>query len=369
MVAKREFTGTADAPMARQTAGWRLAWRYLSLVLFSDSHPTVVSAPLATAPPRRGKASGGRQHIRTAKAAIAPSASQIRAARNRPLANNSRDIERQYLDEVFSLPRMGAADELMLARRMKAGDRAAFDTLITSNLGLVVLIARRFRRSGVPLLDLIAEGNFGLMGAAKGFDPERGYRFSTYAKWSVMHAIQAALPGLVGVVKLPAARRQPSAAQSPEELPNCAHQVTEAAGAQENSSADLTEEFDSSCADRIALPPATPHDLGRSPYTDQVADESIFDGLAIPEHEHPPESMMARQRTDLLNRALTLLPERDRIIIVSRYALESDQACTLAELSRELGMSVERVRQLEAAALQKLSRGMARAGVRSHALI
>ena len=217
MTAISEFPGSAPCMAARPAASWRLAWRYLSLVLFNEVRLSPAKSLSATAPLRRAKASGGRYRPFNDTPTSAPTALQRRPKNSRALTESDRDIERKYLDEIFSLPRLSAADELVLVRQMKAGDRAAFDTLIKSNLGLVVLIARRFRRSGVSLLDLIAEGNIGLMGAAKGFDPERGFRFATYAKWSVVHAIQAALPGLVGVVRLPAPRRQsPKASSTPD---------------------------------------------------------------------------------------------------------------------------------------------------------
>jgi RNA polymerase nonessential primary-like sigma factor len=279
------------------------------------------------------------------------------------------DSELRYLSEVAARPRLTSREEYSLVIRMKAGDTQAHDALIEANLGLVVMFARRYQRPNVPMLDLVAEGNFGLLTAAKRFDPELGYRFATYAKWWVMRAIQMAIPKLVGVVRLPASHHVKSegrpaafstdkhAALSPTSFtevdaePGAVHRDTSEALTDAN--AVLSSEYVGAVSDAW------------SNYCSETSDQEVLDAIAIPLEEEPPHAMMAAQKAMALQRALDDLSDRDRIVISKRFALHGDQeqACTLDELARELGVSKERIRQIECAALAKLQRFLSQSGV------
>jgi len=280
------------------------------------------------------------------------------------------DPQLRYLSEVAARPRLTSREEYCLVIRMKAGDIKARDALLEANLGLVVMFARRYQHPGLPMLDLVAEGNFGLFTAAERFDPEWGCRFATYAKWWVMRAIQTAIPRLVGVVRLPSSHHTKSKDRS---VPASADEKAVL------SLAPLTDVDTPSDAGHQDTPDpvSDSHAVLFSEYVDaagtawsdcatQTSDQDMLWTLAIPVEEEPPQAMMAAQRAMALQRALGDLSDRDRIVISKRFALHSDQehGCTLDELARELGVSKERIRQIESAVLTKLQRFLSQSGVR-----
>jgi RNA polymerase sigma factor (sigma-70 family) len=311
---------------------------------------------------------GDRMMRRGAALATAPAAAQ---ARSRPAAGcNFADSQERYLWEVACKPRLTSSEEYSLAIRMKAGDCAARDALLEANLGLVVMFARRCQRPGVPMLDLIAEGNMGLLTAARRFDPELGYRFATYAKWWIRRAIQVALPKLAGVVRVPAgvhaARRAASglAAARPDSVQP------------ESDPSDIDFDDDRSALTASPLLHAAPtsDDAAHSPrpcgvFDFELSDVQALDALAIPTEDEPPQAAMATQRMAAVWRALDSLSERDRIVICERYALVNDRACTLDELSKRFNVSIERIRQIENAAVKKLAKALKQVGASADTLL
>jgi RNA polymerase nonessential primary-like sigma factor len=279
------------------------------------------------------------------------------------------DSEQRYLSDVAARPRLTSREEYGLAIRMKAGDTVAHDALIEANLGLVVMFARRYRSPKVPMLDLVAEGNFGLFTAAERFDPEMGCRFATYAKWWVIRAIQTAIPKLVGVVRLPAASHHAkSERQVALSLLDRQAVLSLASIAEVGSASDAEDQHTyEALADVNAVLSAedvAAADDAWSSYCTETSDQEVLDTLTIPVQEQPPQAVMAAQRAMALQRALDGLPDRDRIVISRRFALNDDQEqpSTLDELACELGVSKERIRQIESAALTKLQRVLSQAG-------
>ena len=265
----------------------------------------------------------------------------------------SGDIEFLYTTYVTERPRLTSREEYRLAARMKGGDVRARDTLIESNLGLVVMLARRYQRPGVPLLDLIAEGNFGLLTAADRFDPERGNRFSTYAKWWVLRAMKLALPTLIGVVRQPVSKLRLNAAADLDDLDDLDEcglpQGFEEAGPE---------------ADAVPRPEAlVPISAGLAFNAPVPSAEEVLNGICGAEEQEPPQELMARQRSTKLRLALDSLSERDRTVISQRYALTTDEASTLTDTAACLSVSIERVRQIEKAALKKLHFALCAAGL------
>lgn len=282
-----------------------------------------------------------------------------------PAANAPRcfpDPEQRYLWEVARSPRLTSGEEYCLAVRMKAGDRDAHDALLQANLGLVVMFARRYQRPGVPLLDLVAEGNLGLIQAVRRFDPERGHRFATYAKWWVRQAIQTALPRLLGIVRLPAvsAGRRASAAQRGE---RSEAMPVEAQAFPFEATAD--EALPTGCA-LLDTPAGTEPPPGEPMLSwtagCDIGDGQALDSIAIPPEQEPPGHTLALQRHAALMRALDTLNERDRVVVSERYALVNDRACTLDELAKRFSVSIERIRQIENAAVKKLAKALGREG-------
>lgn len=279
------------------------------------------------------------------------------------------DPQERYLWEVACQPRLTSSEEYRLAVRMRAGDRAAHDALLEANLGLVVMFARRYQRPGVPMLDLVAEGNMGLMTAARRFDPELGHRFATYAKWWVRQAIQLALPRLMGVVRLPAshhaARRSAAALRRAQAAAMPLDAELDAADFEDERF--MHDEPFLSQGPKLDEAANDPRPCGFFDF--ELSDAQALEALAIPTEDEPPAAAMALQRMAALWRALDSLSERERVIVSERYALVSDQACTLDELARRFDVSIERIRQIENAAVKKLAKALKEAGASADTLL
>ncbi|WP_161974782.1 sigma-70 family RNA polymerase sigma factor [Piscinibacter terrae] len=285
-------------------------------------------------------------------------------------AVSSCDAEARYLIEVAQRPRLTSREEYGLAARMRSGDLGARNALVEANLGLVVMFARRYQRPGLPMLDLVAEGNFGLLSAAQRFDPERGVRFATYAKWWVMRAMHGAVLKLTGVVRMPAATSAVGGRRDradPGEVEQSGEDVAVLAVEGDDSLEDRTTDLQMAADVDTARPvhgAPMPAAAGRPCACPGLPmdDEDVLSTMAMPEEHEPQEQLMTAQRTALVRRVLDGLPERDRTIIDKRFALTCEQACTLDELAREFMVSIERIRQVEKAALGKLQRALGEAG-------
>ena len=252
----------------------------------------------------------------------------LRALRGAPAlrtgiaGTRNRDIIRQYLCEVAARKRLTSSEEYVLATRASRGDESARRRLIEHHLGLVVMIARPYRNRGLPLSDLIAEGNLGLLRASEKFDPERGFRFSTYAKWWVRQSIELALTNQSGTVRVPVhvmrALKKQSKAAGQFLLHDVRHQSNSGDSAQ----------------------------LGES--------QMLVDLVAAPEDEQPEFHLHLTARRKHLEAAMLLLKETERRVLQSRFGLADDTGCTLQSVALQLNLSSERVRQIQAEALTKL---------------
>lgn len=243
----------------------------------------------------------------------------------------NRDIIRQYLCEVATRRRLTSSEEYVLATRASRGDESARRRLIEHHLGLVVLIARPYRNRGLPLSDLIAEGNLGLLRASEKFDPERGFRFSTYAKWWVRQSIELALTNQAGTVRVPvhvmrALKKQSRKGSHKEVLRGVGQFLLHDVRHQSNS------------GDTVPL--------GES--------RTLVDLVAAPEDEQPEFHLHLSVRRKHLETAMLLLKESERLVLQSRFGLADDTDRTLQSVAQQLNLSSERVRQIQAEALTKL---------------
>ena len=282
------------------------------------------------------------------------------------------DTERRYLADIAAIPRLTSSEEYSLASRMRAkgsDSQKAHDRLISANLGLVVMFAYRYQRPGLPLLDLIAEGNLGLMKAAVRFDPELGYRFATYAKWWVRQSIQLALPNLIGVVRMPVSPSGKNVHRSLK-LACGQEECSDFFSAETHCEDDdaLTQTCNPDAAMRQAQLQTCEQVVGTA-FIGEPSDAETIASLAIAQDAEPPGAAMAAQRTQVLKEALATLGERDRKIIAGRFALSDDHVCTLEELSQQFDVSIERVRQIESSALKKLAKAFDKAGVTAETLL
>jgi RNA polymerase primary sigma factor len=251
-----------------------------------------------------------------------------------------------YLSEIARIPLLSRDEEQALARRFRAGDESAKARLIEANLRLVVQVARRYFNRGLPLPDLIEEGNLGLIRAVEKFDPERGLRFSTYATWWIRHAISRALANQARIIRLPVhvemllgryAKEQQRLTQSLGRPPSPA-ELAEALG----TTVDQVEELEELRQQPLSLDaPVTEHGRVADVVADPEADPSA--GL----------TRLFRERADLVS-VLDDLAENERKVLRGRFGLDGEDPRTLDAIGQRLGLTRERVRQIEGAALRKL---------------
>jgi len=263
-----------------------------------------------------------------------------------PHDDEQRDSTSAYLNEIGLTPLLSADAEQALAQRVCAGDAEARRQMIEANLRLVVTVARGYVGRGVPLLDLIAEGNLGLIRAVEKFEPERRLRFSTYAVWWIREAVQHALMHQGRTVRVPVhvlrefaqvlrARRQFVATHA--RMPS----IEELGAAAGKSTAAVAELF--SVTERISS-----LDAPLSENDDRaLIEQLVFDGEST---NSKTEEVSGGRVVSWIGQ----LPERQRMVLERRFGLNDQGAQTLAEIAGQLGLTRERVRQIQTEALKRL---------------
>jgi RNA polymerase primary sigma factor len=252
-----------------------------------------------------------------------------------------------YVRQIGNARLLTAGEERALAQRKDEGDEEAKQRLIEANLRLVIWITRNYKNAGVPLLDLIQEGNLGLIRAVEKFDWRMGYRLSTYATWWVRQAVTRALADQGRTIRLPVhvadqvrrvmrARRVLSQTLNREPV---LAEIAQKSGFPETKARDLLALMD----DPISL--ESPVGDGESIYADLIEDDNA---------ELPDETTALGMRSTELVNALGQLDPRMQFVINRRFGLDGQPTQTLEQLGNELGISRERVRQLEAGALKQL---------------
>jgi len=252
-----------------------------------------------------------------------------------------------YFGEIGRIPLLDREQEVALARRVQAGDEAAKTKLTESNLRLVVQVARRYLNRGLPLPDLIEEGNLGLLRAVEKFDPGRGTRFSTYATWWIRHFIVRALANQARMIRLPVhvelllgryAREQQRLTQELGRAPTV-EEIAHALG----TTTEQVDELEDIRRHPVSLDAPTGEEGGQ--LGDTIADEAADPNAFL--------VSLFRQRADLTT-VLDDLAENERLVLRRRFGLEGDAPETLETIGRRLGLTRERIRQIEATGLRKL---------------
>jgi len=265
----------------------------------------------------------------------------------------------RYFREIWKFPVLDPAEEYMLAKRWhEHGDVDAAHKLVTSHLRLVAKIAMKYRGYGLPMSDLVSEGNVGLMKAVKKFEPERGFRLSTYAIWWIKAAITEHILKSWSLVKMGTVAAQKKLFFSLRRLKGQLDIVD---------SGELEPEQVRQLATALDVPEGELVEMNRRMAARDASlnakvsyeDDGIeFQDTLVDEQPSPEENVSVRQelgyRRGLLKKALAMLPERDRRIFVERQL--SEEPATLEELGQEYGISRERVRQLEARAFSKVQK-------------
>lgn len=275
----------------------------------------------------------------------------------------SHDATRIYLSEIGISPLLSADEEKDFARKSLRGDESARQRMIESNLRLVVRIARRYINRGLPLLDLIEEGNLGLIHAVKKFDPERGFRFSTYATWWIRQTIERAIMNQSGSVRLPihiikeinaclrAARhirqqqdRAPTAAEIAEYMQRDVTDVERLLGLHE----------------RVTL---------RSGTRDDDDAPGPVDSLKARREAEPPQCAQRDTVVQIVDHWVGALGDKQRAVVERRFGLHGYRRETLEDIGKDIGVTRERVRQIQLDALKNLRTMMEAHGISGEVIL
>jgi RNA polymerase nonessential primary-like sigma factor len=274
-------------------------------------------------------------------------------------AELSTDTTQHYLNQIGARPLLSAEQESHFATLAKAGDFAARQKMIEHNLRLVVSIAKHYINRGVVLLDMIEEGNIGLMRAIDKFEPERGFRFSTYATWWIRQSIERAIMNQARTVRLPVhmVRELNQILRAKYHLEAQKHDGKDAAA---EDIASLVGRPVEEVQDILAL---SEHATSLDAPLDNDPQSSLMDMLPGEPDDSPDARAEQHEMTALVRDWLTKLPDKQRLVIMRRFGLDNDDPATLETLAEEMGVTRERVRQIQQEALIKLKRAMAARGV------
>jgi len=257
-----------------------------------------------------------------------------------------------YLREIGQIPLLTPEQEIELAAKIKKGDKAARSLMIQANLRLVVKIAHDYASYGLPLLDLISEGNIGLMKAVERFDPKKGGKLSTYAAWWIKQSIKRALANQSKTIRLPV-----HLVDKISKMRRVALQMSEELG-REPTDDELAEEvgLSSGKISQLKTVSIRPASLD-APISD---DDSTEFGEIVGDLEAltPFERLRDKNLRDEVGDLLEVLDEREKKIIFSRFGLDGGKAKTLEEVGKKFGVTRERIRQLQNIALMKLRRAL-----------
>ena len=275
------------------------------------------------------------------------------------------DVTQLYLNEIGASSLLTAEQELGLARRVREGDFPSRQRMIEANLRLVVSIAKHYMNRGIPLDDLIEEGNLGLIHALEKFDPERGFRFSTYATWWIRQNVERAIMNQSRTIRLPV--------HVVKELNIVLRALRHLEVTHERSSHANVEEvarlLDKPAEDVRHILTLSERTTSLDAPLDIDPDLSVAD--AIPDdHEATPEIQFEQREIELLVvEWVGQLSDKQRLVIERRYGLNGCEVGTLEQLADEMGLTRERVRQIQLEAIDKLRKKLYRDGLGRDALL
>ncbi|MDO8789236.1 MAG: RNA polymerase sigma factor RpoS [Sulfuritalea sp.] len=278
------------------------------------------------------------------------------------------DITQVYLHEIGATLLLTAAEELKLARAVRDGDFAARQHMIEANLRLVVSIARHYQHRGLPLDDLIEEGNLGLIHALEKFDPERGFRFSTYATWWVRQNVERAIMNQTRTVRLPiyVIKELNIVLRAMRRLDQQRGAADDTPGAMLD---DVAHLLDRPVAEIRRLLALNERSASLDSLLDIDSDLSMSDSVADEAAEDPAAHLAHHEAEVLVSEWVAHLTERQRLVVERRYGLGGQEATTLENIAIDLGLTRERVRQIQMEALSKLRKRIALDGLTPDSLL
>lgn len=272
------------------------------------------------------------------------------------------DATQLYLNEIGFSPLLSAEEEVFFARKALRGDVAARKRMIESNLRLVVKISRRYVNRGLALLDLIEEGNLGLIRAVEKFDPERGFRFSTYATWWIRQTIERAIMNQTRTIRLPIhvvkelnvylrAARELSQKLDHEPTPE-----------------DIAKLLDKPVEDVEKMLGLNERVTSMDTPVGPSSDKTLVDTVADQHVSDPVELLQDSDLRSSLDSWLDELSEKQREVVARRFGLRGHESSTLEEVGREIGLTRERVRQIQVEALRRLRDILEKQGLNAESL-
>ncbi|WP_420887510.1 RNA polymerase sigma factor RpoD [Candidatus Nanogingivalis gingivitcus] len=264
----------------------------------------------------------------------------------------SDDSVRMYLREIGRIPLLSIEEEMELAQKALEGDRRAKDKMAEANMRLVVSIAKRYSGRGLDLLDLIQEGNTGLLKAVEKFDPEKGFKFSTYATWWIRQAITRAIADQARTIRIPV-----HMVETINKLMRVTRRLTQELN-REPTNEEIAKELDIE-PEKVEYiqkikQDITSLDAGIGRDGDDGEESTLGDFIEDEDTKSPEESTTIQMLKDQVGEILGSLSDRERKIIEMRFGLNGTKSHTLEEVGLEFAVTRERIRQIEAKALLKL---------------
>lgn len=261
---------------------------------------------------------------------------------------NVDDSVRMYLKEIGKVPLLNADQEQELAKKMLEGDEDAKNTLIESNLRLVVSIAKKYMNRGLSLLDLIQEGNIGLIKAVDKFDYQMGFKFSTYATWWIRQAISRAIADQARTIRIPV-----HMVETINKLNRVDRQLIQELG-REPDTKELAERMGMSEEKIREIQKISQDPVSIDKPVGEEEDSHLVDFIASDETASPDEVVARQLLKEELLETLDTLSEREAKVLRRRFGLDDGRQRTLEEVGKEFGVTRERIRQIEAKAIRKL---------------
>jgi len=291
-----------------------------------------------------------------------PKASKKKTPVKKEVSDGQLDATRIYLSEIGYSPLLSAEEEVYFARLAQKGEEAARKRMIESNLRLVVKIARRYMNRGLAFLDLIEEGNLGLIHAVEKFDPERGFRFSTYATWWIRQTIERGLMNQTRTIRLPIhvvkelnaylrAARHFAQTQDHEPTPE-----------------EIAKHLDKPIDDVKRLLGLNERVTSVDTPLGKDSDKSILDAIPDENNGDPAQLLQDEDFNRHLELWLSQLNEKQKRVVQGRFGLNGHKMSTLEEVGNDIGVTRERVRQIQVEALAKLRDIMEREGFSAEAV-
>ncbi len=262
--------------------------------------------------------------------------------------SNSRFSLEKYLNEISQIPLLTPQEEIELTKRIREGDQEALDKLVQANLRFVVKVAKEYQNQGLPLIDLINEGNLGLIKAAKRFDETRGFKFISYAVWWIRQSILQALAEHSRVVRLPLNRVG--------QISKINHIVKELEQQfnREPTYEEISEALNISVNDVTEAMISGPFPLSLDQPFNRSEEGSIKDVIQNPDSKTPDGDLMKESLREEIRRVLKTLSPREEKIIKMYFGIDYERPYTLEEIGERLRLTRERVRQIKERALTRL---------------